>query len=342
MISCVLIQNNRMRNLRIYRFLLISLGYVFCSLPEGMAQIVSVDARLDSNEIVIGDQVGLNIEVKKNKNDIVKFPVFSDSLTHDIEIISKSPIDSVWLKDEKKVLLRQKLVVTAFDSGLYYIPPLEFLLVTQHAVDTINSRSNYLVVHPFPLDTTKTIRDIKAVEKAPVSFSELYPYILGVIFTGFLIWFLIYYVKKKKKHEPIIGKPKIEEPAHLVALRELDTLKSEKLWQRKEVKLYYSRLTEIIRKYIEKRFKIMAMEQTSDEILIEFEGQEVLSLEDFKLLREMLVLADFVKFAKAAPEPDENESHFENAYKFVNNTKYQEQVIPVTQEVEPANNEITA
>ena len=215
-------------------------------------------------------------------------------------------------------------------------------MISQYSVDTIISRSNYLVVHPFPLDTTKTIRDIKAVEKAPLSFSEVYPYVLGAIFIGVLIWFLMYYLKKKKKNEPLIGRPKIQEPAHIIAFRELDALKAEKLWQRKEVKLYYSKLTEIIRRYIERRFRITAMEQTSDEILVEFEGQELLSNDDFLLLKELLIQADLVKFAKADPLPDENETHFENAYKFVNNTKYIEKVSPVSQDAEPVNNEITA
>lgn len=334
-------KNLFMTNFKIYRFHLLFLQFILLSAGNGFAQVLSIQAQLDTNGIIIGDQVALNIEVRKNKNDIVKFPEFTESLTDEIEIVSKTPVDSLWLKDEKKMLLRQKLVLTVFDSGLYFIPPLKFVLVSQNSVDTIRSRSNYLEVRPFPIDTTGTIRDIKAIEKVPVSFREVYPYFLGAIFAGILVWFLFYYLKKKKNNEPIIGRIKIEEPAHIIAFRELDKLKSEKLWQRKEVKFYYSRLTEIIRRYIEKRFKIMAMEQTSDEILVEFEGQEILSDENHRILREMLILADFVKFAKADPFPDENETHFENAYKFVNNTKYIEQSMLTEEGNEPAGTEIT-
>ena len=310
-----------MKNVLMKRILYIILSFLLLAGTKGYSQIVTVNARLDTNEIMIGDQVVYEIEVTRNRDDLVKFPEFEEKLTDEIEIVSKSPVDSFWSGKDQKYILSQKLLLTAFDSGLYYIPPLEFLLISQHNKDTIRSAATYLEVFPFPLDTTQTIRDIKAVENAPVSLSEVYPYILIVIFVGLLVWFVIYYFRKKEKNQPLIGRPKIEEPPHIIAMRELERLKSEKLWQRKETKLYYSRLTEIIRRYIEGRFGIMAMEQTSDEILIEFEGQEILSEDDYQLLRGMLSQADLVKFAKAEPLPDENETHFDSACAFVNNTR---------------------
>ncbi len=311
-----------MSKILIIRSSYIILSFLLLAVFKSFSQTVTVHARLDTNEIMIGDQVTYAIEVKRNRNDLVKFPAFEEKLTEDIEIVSKSPVDSFWSKKDQKYILNQTLLLTVFDSGLYYIPPQEFLFVTRQKKDTIRSAATYLEVYPFPLDTTQNIRDIKAIEKAPVTFSEIYPYILFVIFIGLLGWFLIYYIRKKEKNQPLIGRPKIIEPPHVIALRELERLKAEKLWQRKEIKPYYSRLTEIIRRYIEARFGIMAMEQTTDEILIEFEGQEILSDNDYNLLKEMLVQADLVKFAKAEPLPDENETHFENATAFVNNTIY--------------------
>lgn len=317
------------------------LPLIFLAGAKGFSQIMTVQARLDTNEIMIGDQVTYEIEVKRNKGDVVRFPEFEEKLTEEIEIVSKTPVDSSWSKKDQKFILKQKLLLTAFDSGLYYIPPLEFLLVSQQKRDTIRSGATYLEVYPYPLDTTQTIRDIKAIEKAPVSFGEVYPYVLIAIFIGLLVWFIYYYYRKREKNQPLIGRPKIEEPPHIIAMRELDRLKSEKLWQRKETKLYYSRLTEIIRRYIEGRFGIMAMEQTTDEILIEFEGQEILSEDDYRLLGGMLRHADLVKFAKAEPLPDENETHFENACTFVDNTRYRPPEPQLQNEKETVGNEIT-
>ena len=286
------------------------------------AQLLTVKALLDTNEITIGDQVRFHIEVEKDKDAVVKFPEFNDKLTDEVEIVSKSPIDSSWSKENKKVILSQNLLVTAFDSGLYYIPPIKMAFRNESITDTINSAPTYLEVHAFPIDTTGTIRDIKAIDKAPLGMSELYPYILLTVFVGLLTWFLIYYYKRKKRNEPVFKRIKPEEPAHILALRQLDKLKAEKLWQRGEVKLYYSRLTETLRTYIEKRFEIMAMEQTTDEIIVEFEGQELIDYDDLELLKKVLQEADLVKFAKGDPQPDENELNIEKAYTFVNNTKY--------------------
>lgn len=286
--------------------------------------MMTVQAHLDTNSIVIGDQIGYEITVKRDKNAYVRFPDFGDNLTDEIEIVSKTPVDSFWSKKDQKYVLTQKLVLTAFDSGLFYIPPIEFFLTGEHSSDTIRSGATYLEVYSVPLDTTNTIRDIKSIEKAPLSFGELYPYMLIVIFIGLLVWFMLFYLRKKEKKQPLLVRIKVEEPPHVVALRELEKLKAEKLWQRKKTKLYYSRLTEIVRIYLEKRFSIMALEQTTDEILMELEGQEILSEEDYRLLREMLCQADLVKFAKADPLPDENETHFENACAFVSNTRYRQ------------------
>ncbi len=320
-----------------YKFLVLSLA-IFLTVQKNItAQSVTVEAKLDTNQIFIGDQVNFNILVKKNKDVAVKFPAFNGNLTDEVEIISKSPIDSNWLREEKKVILKQKLVVTVFDSGLYYIPPLNFLISTQDHSDTIHTAATYLEVFSFPLDTTGTIREIKSVYKAPLSFNEAYPYFLGLLFLGLLTWGIIYYYQKKKKNEPILKKIKPKEPAHVIAIRELDKLKAEKIWQRKQVKLYYSRLTEIIRMYIEQRFEIPAMEQTTDEILVEFEEQKMAEKESYTLLKDMLQQADLVKFAKADPLPDENDMHLENAFKFVMSTKFQPTEQQV-QEIEPVGN----
>jgi hypothetical protein len=285
-----------------------------------LSQLVTINVELDTNQILIGDQVNMLIEVIKSGNSSVIFPEFKENLTDEIEIIDKSPVDSTEL-DDNKIGLYQNLTITAFDSGLLYIPPLSFFYKTDGFADSISSSANYLEVIPVKIDTTGTIRDIKGLYKAPYSLGELYPFILTLIFIGLLVWFIIYYMEKKKKDEPILRRTRPPEMPHVIALRELDKLKAEKLWQQNKVKLYYSRLTEIIRMYIERRFDIMAMEETTNEILNEFRDRGIENI-NYSILEQLLNLADLVKFAKAEPLPDENITHLENAYTFVKNTKY--------------------
>lgn len=306
---------------------LIALIAVALISQDTFPQLVTINVELDTNQILIGDQVNMQIEVIKSENASVIFPAFQENLTDEIEIVNKSGIDSAGL-DNNKTALYQNLTITAFDSGLLYIPPISFLYVTNGFSDTISSSANYLEVFPVKIDTTGTIRDIKGLYRAPYSFGEVYPYILVLIFIGLLVWFIIYYMEKKKKDEPILRRIRPPEMPHVIALRELDKLKAEKLWQQNKVKLYYTRLTEIIRLYIERRFEIMAMEETTNEILNEFQEREIENI-NYSILEQLLNLADLVKFAKGEPIPDENITHMENAYTFVKNTKYR----PVEQEL---------
>jgi hypothetical protein len=285
------------------------------------AQPVTIDASLDTNRILIGDQVRMSIEVIKPANSVIIFPKFGNTLTDEIEIIEKTGIDSSELENDRISLL-QEVTLTAFDSGLLYIPRMDFIYRSEGYTDTLSSSANYLEVIPVKIDTTGTIRDIKGLYKSPYSFGELLPFILILLFAGLLIWFINYYLKKKKKDEPILRKPKSPEPAHIIAIRELDKLKAEKLWQQNKVKLFYTRLTIIIRTYIERRFYIRAMEQTTTEILEEFQGRNIQNV-DYEILEQLLNLADLVKFARSQPLPDENMTHMDNAYAFVKNTKQQ-------------------
>ena len=110
------------------------------------------------------------------------------------------------------------------------------------------------------------------------------------------------------------------EPAHVIAFRELDKLKEEKIWEKGQVKLYYTRLTEVSRQYIERQYGIPAMEQTSHEIMKAFKkSNREDSLLD-EMLKELLELADLVKFAREDPLPVDNQTNLNNAYLFVQKT----------------------
>jgi len=107
----------------------------------------------------------------------------------------------------------------------------------------------------------------------------------------------------------------------VVALRELDKLSQEKLWQKNEFKEYYTRLTAIIRIYLEKRFHIPAMEETSYEILQDWKQHHEAVPGLYDMLKQLLNLADLVKFAREKPLPSDNEVNLDNAYEFVRRTK---------------------
>jgi hypothetical protein len=151
---------------------------------------------------------------------------------------------------------------------------------------------------------------------------EIAPWLLGIILIAAIVFLVIYALSRINRNKPLFQRPpKPKLPPHVIALQELDKLKTEELWQHEKVKDYYTRLTDIVRVYIEDRFSIAAMEQTTFEILNSFKGEELqIEKKTVKELGDILELADFVKFAKLTPLPDENHKMLSNAYLFVKET----------------------
>jgi hypothetical protein len=173
-----------------------------------------------------------------------------------------------------------------------------------------------------PVDLKKGPVDIKKPFSAPITLKEIAPWLFGIILIGALVFLIVYALSRRSKNKPLFQRPlKPKLPPHVIALQELDKLKGEELWQHEKVKDYYTRLTDIVRVYIEERFTITAMEQTTFEILTSFKEKESQIVDKSVVeLKEILEVADLVKFAKLTPLPDENHHMLSNAYLFVKET----------------------
>jgi hypothetical protein len=291
------------------------------------AEEVKLKASLDSTQILIGDQVKLKFEIEVPAGVKVQFPILADSLGSTVEVVERLKIDSTKL-DKNRLKLAQEFIVTSFDSGLHVIPAFPFLISYSGKTDTVNTNTALLKVYTIPkldsiMNALKGPIDIKAPYEAPVTFKEVAPWILGTILAAGLIFLIFYYLKRRKENRPLFSAPKKpKEPAHIIALRKLDQIKEEKIWQQGKTKEYYSMVTDALREYIENRFGINALEQTSEETITAFKLQKQLLDEvTFNNLKQILGTADLVKFAKYEPLPDDNNLVLVNAYFFVNQTK---------------------
>ncbi len=293
------------------------------SLHNIQAQQVTVKASIDSTHILIGDQLKLLLEIEKSKDLDIQFPQVPDTFSSKVEVVRRSKIDTIKLDDKGRQRLTQSLFITSFDSGKHQIPPFYFKLKNGKMLDSAATRELMFQVHGMKIDTAKGPIDIKTVYGAPVTLKEVTPYILGIILLAAIIFFIFYYIRWKKKNVPLFTKPeKPAEPAHIIALRELDRIKTQKLWQQEKLKQYYSEVSDTIRAYIQNRFDIQAMEQTSGETIGVFKQQkELVDGKTLDQLQHILSLADLVKFAKYTPLPDDNNLTLMNAYFFVNQTK---------------------
>ncbi len=299
---------------------LIALSFLLFALSSPLyAQGVHVSARVDSNNILIGDWLKLHIELEYPPDTKISYPAILDSL-EGLELIERT--QPAITKSENRIIEKTILTISAYDTGTFVIPALDFgyILKNDTSLHFASTSPIPIFVHGVGVDQAQDIKDIKPPLSVPITFAEILPYIIGVI-AALLLGFMIYYVIKKRQQKDIwkiFTEPK--RPPHEIALDALRSLESEKLWQRGEVKLYHSKLTDVVRTYIEDRFSIKAMESTTDEILADFLHHSEFNGELQSLLKEMLTLADFVKFAKQQPLPNENDVSMKQAIEFVEKT----------------------
>lgn len=308
-----------------------------------VAQRSTAKATVQPYEIAIGQQATISLEVIAPKGRQVIMPVFADTLVSGVEVLAMPKPDTIYAHEV--MTITQKYIVTSFDSALYHIPYIPVI----DGKDTIESNGFGLkVVSPNlseatlnyleQLNTQQTdsiefdklgVYDIKAIQKPPFVWQD---YIIYIVITLLVLLLLaaigigIYmYLQKKKKG--YYFKPVVIEPPHVIALHALDHVKVEKLWQQGKEKEYFTEVTDILRKYIEDRFGVSAFEMTSDEIL-NIVNNFMIAESSADSLKQVLKLADLVKFAKYKPFPDENDLSLANAYLFVNQTKKEEVVVP--------------
>ena len=290
------------------------------------AQQTLIDVSIDSAAILIGEQTVLHLTVTTDNGKNVIVPIPNDTLMTGVEVLNIAKADTTVI-DNNRLLIKQDILVTSFDSSLYLLPP--FKVIDQ--TDTIYSNQVALKVSTIPVNIDKPdeFNDIKETWDPPFVLADYYLLIYGVLFACFLICLIGYILKRLRNRQSIIPFKKQEPklPPFEIAMKELDEIKQQKLWQQGRNKEYYTLLTDTLRKYMVNRFGINAMEMTSGEIL------ELIRLESeanssYNSLKQILELADFVKFAKLHPLPDENELSLMNAYLFVNQTKVVEVASP--------------
>lgn len=308
--------------------LLLSVGFL-------NAQSVTVKAKMDSTQMWIGNQTSLHFEVVQSPNQKVNFPIFSDTIGG-LEIVQQQKLDTIKLSSDK-IQVNASYIVTAFQDSLIYIPPYPFA----SGKDTVMSNSLSLkVIQPFKIDTaSNAITDIKPVFKPKFNWAVFLKNLLLIILVVALAVILFFLIRKFIIKKPIFSaeKPKPVLPAYVEALGKLDKIKNEKAWQHGRIKEYHTELTDVIRNYIERAFNVNSMEITSEEIL-----QKMLFLKPDKPaaydgLRQILQLADLVKFAKWVPSVNDNELSLVDAYLFVNQTKVEE-VKPLEETLENVEN----
>ena len=306
----------------VYIFLFVLLGI------RTQAQMTLIDVKIEEPDILIGEQTVLHLTVTIDNGKMVYWPIPLDTLMAGVEVLALSQLDTT-LIDNNRLVINQDILITSFDEELYLLPPFQVI----DGADTIYSNQVALKVSTIPVnvDAPDEFYDIKEVWRPPFVLADYYPLIFGVLLTLFMICVIGYIIQRLRNRKTVVPEkkeilPRI--PAHEIAIQELNEIKEQKLWQQGRNKEYYTLVTETLRRYIYRRFGINAMEMTSYEILELMQQEYYDTRSVYDTLKQILQLADFVKFAKLNPLPDENNLSIANSFLFVNQTKMVELTKP--------------
>lgn len=286
-----------------------------------VAQEVAAHSVVDTNKIFIGKPVQLTIQLSQPKNLNIDWPLIIDSVGG-MEIWKYTPPDTMQVEDENVLLRSQTFLITSYDSGSYIIPPVVFKYKPKGSETEISIETDPIRIDVFtvPVDTTMDIRDIRNVEEAPFDWKMIMWGVLAFHALLLVIALLVWALRKKSTvNDPVQKGDLFQTPPHLVALEALGQLEEDRVWQEGRVKEYYTRLTDILRTYMDGRWKLSTFELTSDEILSTSIVQQ-LELTQKEELERVLRLADLVKFAKWQAIPSENEWAMQLSRKFVTDT----------------------
>ncbi len=291
---------------------------LWCCVLSAMAQSVTVEAKIDSLQLLIGEQTQIHLTVECDPGKKVNMPIVKDTLGNGVEVVEKSPVAQKIL-DNGRVAYTQTLTVTAFDANNYYIPA----FAAKVDGKSYQSKELALKVSTVKVDTKhpEKFYGPKDVMNPPFAWADwALVFWLSIVFlplAGLIIYLIVRYKDQKPIIRQIFMKPKL--PAHQEAMKEIDAIKQEGARLQEDPKAYYTKLTDVLRNYIRERYGFNAREMTSREII-----DKLLSMKDEKGMNELRGLfqtADLVKFARYNTLINENDQNLVSAIDFINQTK---------------------
>ena len=289
-------------------------SFTYCSL---FSQTVTARAYADKSIYEIGDYINYAIEISHN-HDLRVFKPALGAFSKDIEVIKTDEPVVEENQGSKKIIYR--FIISKYDSADVTIPsiPVTYQMGNDTTSFEVLTNPVSFSVRTLPVVTSAEIKDVKPPITIPMELLAILLIILAILLLIILALYL-YRRHQKKKQKKGERKRVYIIPPHVKALTELHALEEKKLWQQGLIKEYHSSITEIIRRYFEDRFRILALESSTTEILEQL-TRVVLPENIYRTINDFLNNADLVKFAKYKPLPVVNEEMMKQAVDIVENT----------------------
>ena len=299
-------------------FLLAATFAMFLSVQQSRAQVV-VEMKLDTAEILVGQQVQLTTSVTTDRGQQVQFPSYNKDkeLVKGLEVVKHSNVDTTYLNDSKRVKLSRRYTVTAFDSAFFSIPPMEVSVAGE--LHTAKYPVG-LKVNTVAVDTTQLDQFAGPHTVVPQTFTwRSHLYMLTIIL--WLVLALVFVIAiRLTRRKPLTTKKVIipQIPPFKQASVALKDLKVNPNYDNESEKAFYIALTDLLRVYLQRRFGICALEKTTSEIMESMHG--LINEEQSHNLKSVFETADLVKFAKVITSEIEKSKCVKAVNDFLNDT----------------------
>lgn len=275
---------------------------------------------IQKDTLLIGDQASFSFKTKVPPGSKFYLQNLQRDVGNGVELAG-SPLVDTLKSDSGGTELQTTFTFTSFDSGSHVIPIINgYLENPDGSIDTVTFDAGKLEVTTIQIDTTSYKPfDVKDQMVYPYTVKEFLPWAGMLIAFVTIVLLALRWWKRWRKKRSLFGKVVEPDSPYVAALKELEKIRNQKLWQNNQMKLFYTRITDVLREYIEARFGLQAMEKTSAEILKELQPEGI-EKSEYDSLKELLEVADLVKFAKYVPSELENENAIPRAIRFISST----------------------
>lgn len=279
--------------------------FLFC--PSAVyASSPSIQLRLEVSprEITIGDIVDYKAVIVFS-SQVTAAPIVLPEPWGTFELLDYAPSSQQTLPDGK-ISISHNFRITTFSTGTQTIPAIHINFSTIEG-EQVQANTETVSIHVISLLEKYGDEGNLRPFRGPYNFkSYLWVWILAGII-GFIIG--IYFLRKylKSKSKTLTTAPKPQKPPEQIAWDAINALEDSNLLKENKIKEFYSRLSSILKQYLEDRYHVAAMEKTTYELMSESRKLKFNS-EVSSILRGLLDNGDLVKFAKFSPQEDEVET----------------------------------
>ncbi len=302
-----------------------ALGLSVAAAPQRSVSGVTVTSSIDSTVVTMGSTTHVRVTVPMPESAAAAINLDGmPELAAGEEYLPWNGVDIVAVDSASTIADGMRTIgydytVQAFDPGTLTLPP--FTIVTG-AADTAFSNVLTLKVLPVEVDSTMTLNPMAGVAAPATKWYDYIPTWVFWVFLALVVVALcvVAFVAMRKHKEEIEERRTPPVPPYELAISRLNDLRTSNLASSGQEKAYYTELVDILRQYLHGRFGINAMEMTSTQIVKALRANPATKMSADQM-RSVLSMADFVKFAKVRPMPDDNTRAMTRALDFVEETK---------------------